>query len=121
MKHAKQFGEDPSDQERQFMANEIGKYIDDCYEHERLEKFKDVYVTDHSPVDPKYVTGGEEEDLDYFEYQKSLDAYHADDTKQKAAASGTSKYEKGSLMQRIMDPLADATRDENGSILHYVS
>lgn len=78
-------------------------------------------MTDHSPVDPKYVTGGEEEDLDYFEYQQSLDAYHGDDKKQKTMTPAASKYEKGSLMQRIMDPLADATRDENGSILHTVS
>jgi len=103
------------------MRDELAKYIDDCYEHERLEKFKDVYVTDHSPVDPKYVTGSEEEDLDYFEYQKSLDAYHGDSSGQKTMGARASKYEKGSLMQRIMDPLANATKDENGSILHTVT
>lgn len=121
MRHAKQFGEDPSDRERQYMQDQVAQYIDECYEHEKLEKFKDVYVTDHSPVDPKYVTGSEEEDLDYFEYQKSLDAYHEAGKREVARAAATSRYERGSLMQRIMDPLADATRDANGSICHTVS
>jgi len=51
------------------MKNEISAYITACYDAEKAEKFKDVYVTDHEPVDPKYVTGGEAEDQDYFEYQ----------------------------------------------------
>ena len=63
------------------MQDEIAKYIDDCYEHERLDKLKDVYVTDHSPVDPKLVTASDEEDQDFFEYQQSIDAYHSSSNK----------------------------------------
>lgn len=44
------------------MTSEISKYIDDCIEHEKLENLKDVYVTDHTPVEPKLITGSEEED-----------------------------------------------------------
>jgi len=51
------------------MKEEIAAYIDKCYEHERIEKLKDVYVTDHSPVAPKLVTGSEEEDQEFFDYQ----------------------------------------------------
>lgn len=103
------------------MRDEVSAYIDECYEHEKLENLKDVYVTDHSPVDPKLITGTEEEDQDFFDYQQSLDAYHAGSALPATAAARGSRYEQGSLMQRIMDPLAGATKDANGSILHTVS
>jgi len=55
----------------------MNKFIDDCYEHEKLQGLKDVYVTDHTPIEPKLVTGSEEEDQDFFDYQQSVDAYNA--------------------------------------------
>jgi len=51
------------------MSSEISAYIDACYDHEKAEKYRNVYVTDHEPVDPKYTTASEEEDMDFFEYQ----------------------------------------------------
>ena len=100
------------------MAGEIAAYITACYDAEKAEKFKDVYVTDHQPVDPKYVTAGEEEDQDYFEYQQSLDAYNADTKKVFKHVGKKQNYKKGSIMQKIMDPLAGVTKDEDGA-LHY--
>ena len=51
------------------MEDELSTYIDQCYEHERLESLKDVYVTDHKPVDPKLLTSSEDEDQDFYDYQ----------------------------------------------------
>ena len=44
------------------MRDEVSKYVHDCYEHERLLKFDEVYITDHKPVEPKYATAGDDED-----------------------------------------------------------
>lgn len=42
-----------------------------------MVQFKDVYVTDHKVVHEKLNTISQEEDLDYFEYQKSLEDYNS--------------------------------------------
>ena len=44
------------------MASEIANYIDECYKVEQEEKLKDVYVTDHSVKETKYLTKSDEED-----------------------------------------------------------
>ena len=54
-----------------------------CLHHRLLrrrkaEKFKDVYVTDHQPVDAKLTTAGDEEDQDYFEYHQVMDECNSD-------------------------------------------
>lgn len=116
--HALSYGPNATDAQKKAMAGEIAAYITACYDAEKAEKFKDVYVTDHQPVDPKYVTAGEEEDQDYFEYQQSLDAYNADTKKVFKHVGKKQNYKKGSLMQKIMDPLAGVTKDEDGA-LHY--
>ena len=38
---------------------------------------KDIYVTDHKPVAKKYTTQSEDEDLQYYNYVKSLEDYNA--------------------------------------------
>ena len=38
----------------------------------------DVYVTDHVREEPKRITHSEEEDREFFEYQKSIDEYNGD-------------------------------------------
>jgi len=81
----------------------------------------DVYVTDHAPVDAKYVTGGGDEDQDYHDYQRSLDEYNSDSNKKTSFNYQAGKYEKGSLLQRMLDPFADSERDAQGTILLNVS
>jgi hypothetical protein len=78
IKHALNYGENATDAQKKQMASEIGQYIDKCYEVEKTEKFKDVYVTDHEPVDSKYTTADEAEDLDFFEYQQAIEEYNSD-------------------------------------------
>ena len=77
-------------------------------------------MTDHEPEAPKYLTGSEEEDQDCNEYEQSVAQYNA------AAATPVGsranlKYERGSLMQRILDPYAGAPRDEDGAIVYTVT
>ena len=101
--------------------SEVAEYIEKCYDYEKERKFDDVYVTDHAPVDPKYVTGGGSEDVDYYDYQRSLDEYNRDSGKKTTFNYQAGKYEKGSLLQRMLDPFADSARDEHGTILLNVS
>ena len=37
-----------------------------------------MYVTDHVAVEQKYVTSSEEEDNDFYDYQKAIDDYNSD-------------------------------------------
>ena len=85
-----------------------------------MQKFSDVYVTDHVAADPKLNTASEEEDQDYFDYEQSLEEYN-NDSAPAFTPSGSSQYERGSLLQRIMDPFAHASRDENGAIMYNVT
>ena len=76
MHHAKKYGPTPSEQDRVQMKDDIAGYIDSCYDHEKLQKLRDVYVTDHKPQEPKYVTDSEAEDADFYDYQRSLEEYN---------------------------------------------
>ena len=116
--HALKVGQNPSDEQKAAMKSQIAAYITACYDAEKAEKFKDVYVTDHQPVDPKFTTAGDEEDQDYFEYQQAMDEYNSDSKTVFKASGKKQLYPKGSLMQKIMDPLAGATTDDDGA-LHY--
>ena len=102
------------------MTNEIQNYITDCYNVEKDVKLKDVYVTDHVPVVEKLVSNNEEEDEDFFAYQQSLDAYNADLSSKAVFSAKKPIYEKGSLMQKLLDPFAESKRDEEGTIIYTV-
>lgn len=62
MKHALQFGRNPTDQQKEQIQAEINAYIDECYKYEADVKQQDVYVTDHVKTEAKLITGSEEED-----------------------------------------------------------
>lgn len=117
---ALKYGNSPTDQEKEAMKSQISKYITDCYDAEKAEKFKDVYVTDHEPVEPKYTTAGDDEDQDYFDYQQAMDEYNADSKSTFRHVGKKQHYPKGSLMQKIMDPLAGATTDDDGALHYYL-
>ena len=79
-----------------------------------------MYVTDHEPVDPKYITASEVEDQDFFNYQQSLDEYNSDTLNVFKPAQRKQLYPKGSLMQKILDPLGGSTTDEDGAVNYHV-
>lgn len=78
---------------------------------------KDVYVTDHKKKAEQLLTFSEEEDQQFYNYHKSLQSYK---TKASFEFKHESKYEKGSLAQRVFDPLAGATRNADGTIVYTV-
>ena len=78
-------------------------------------KMRDVFVTDHSPKDRQAHTNSESEDEKYFKYMQSVEAYNAKSTF-KPTQSGKARYPKGSFMQRLVDPFADAERLPSGTL-----
>ena len=118
--HVLKYGNNATEEEKKHMGDELAKYIDDCYQVEKEEKLRDVYVTDHSVVEQKYLSSGDDEDEDFYNYQKSLEEYNNDVSSEAVFSNKKAIYEKGSLMQKIMDPFAESIRDEEGSIVYTV-
>lgn len=78
-------------------------------------------MTDHKLIPEKLNTQNEEEDLDFYEYQKSVEEYNNSGASSSKLRGGKKPaYEKGSLLQKIIDPLAGAPVDGNGSIVYTV-
>lgn len=80
---------------------------------------KDVYITDHAAPLQKLITHSAEEDEAFYKYQMALNAYKAEAPKP-AVARPRLRYEKGSLAQRMFDPMAGATKDEEGTLVYTV-
>lgn len=102
--------------QKQKMKEEIESFISYAYQKEQEAELEDVYVTNHEPKQKKYHTTNKKEDEEFFRYKKSLEEYN----KKVEPLPGTKKerYEKGSLLQRILDPLAGAEKQPNGALLY---
>lgn len=94
---------------RKQFKQELENFVAKAYEDDSKAKMEDVYLTDHTPKDKKYHTNSEEEDEQFFKYKQSVQDYNEQDSDFSADIK-KSKYELGSLMQKIMDPLAGAQR-----------
>jgi len=61
-----------------------------------MRKYDDVYVTNHKPIPKKYLTLSEEEDQEYFDYQKSIEEYNNSSDNLEILGKNKSDYERGS-------------------------
>lgn len=66
----------PTEAEHKADEEEISAYINECEEFEKAQKLKDVYVTDHEPLRPKYLTGSDDEDEECRAYEASVAAWN---------------------------------------------
>mmetsp|Transcript_36145 Transcript_36145/g.55505 ORF Transcript_36145/g.55505 Transcript_36145/m.55505 type:complete len:306 (+) Transcript_36145:359-1276(+) len=99
------YGESPSEEDHQAMEAEIRQYIDDCYAYEEKEKLKDVYVTDHSEPEQKFLTHSSSDDKALFDYHQALEEYNASN----AEVSVSTKAEKTKEQALIADLLSGNT------------
>lgn len=76
---------------------------------------KDVYVTDNKLKTPKYNVNNQKELDTFYKYKKSLEKYNKEVDTDVHTLTRKGKYEKGSLAQRIFEPLLDAEKDKNGT------
>ena len=119
IRQAKQYGSFPTKAQQEAMNEEVAAFIDDCYQYEREARLEDVYVTDHTPVEPKYVTNSEADDADFYNYAQAVEEYNSN-TSGTFRSTTAPRYERGSLLQRALDPFAGARRDAEGSLLYRV-
>ena len=98
---------------RKAMEEEVAAYIEKAQQEDAEEQYlSNVYTTDHVPKQKKFNTLSDAEDRQFFEHLKRIEDYNRDSAQSKPAAR---RFEKGSLLQRITDPLAGAVRLENGT------
>ena len=99
-------------------TRQIEDFLAKAEEKMHEEQLKDVYTTDHTPKQKKFSTTSEEEDLQYYNYMKSLEDYNRkyDGSSTPLNLRSSGKYERGSLLQKMFEPLAGSTRLDNGSI-----
>lgn len=116
LRHAKELI--PGDmQQRDRMKAEVASFLENAKKQMLEEEMDEVYVTDHKPVAKKFSTLSEEEDQEYFNYVKSLEEYNSQSAAPKNLSRFESgRYERGSLLQRLLEPLADAQTLDNGTV-----
>lgn len=98
------------------MKEEIDNFLAKAYQSEAAAEMKDVYVTNHEPKTKKYFTTNSKEDEEFYRYKQAVADYNSD-TKAKEAKK-TFKFEKGTFLQKIFDPMAGAERLENGALFY---
>ena len=77
-----------------------------------------MYITNHVAEEKKLLTFSEEDDIQYYNYVKSLKDYNnrIGKVEKKLAVMESGKYERGSLLQRVFEPLVGSVQLENGGI-----
>ncbi len=103
----------------QQFKDEIEAYVAKAYQKELEAEMKDVYVTDHTPKQKKFATLGKQDDENFFKYKQALQEYNSEVPKPLVTPK-KERYERGTLLQRVFDPLAGAEKDENGTLVYTV-
>ena len=82
------------------------------------ERMEGVHITNHEVEEKKLLTNNEDEDLQYYNYIKSLKDYNnrIGKVEKKLDVMESGKYERGSMLQRIFEPLVGSSKLENGVI-----
>ena len=121
LKHAQEII--PGDMaQRDRMKAEVGAFLANAKKQMLEDEMSKVYVTDHKPAVKKFSTLSEEEDQEYFNYVQSLEAYNKEDAGPKNVSRFESgRYERGTLLQRIFEPLAGAKTLESGTVFLEIS
>lgn len=82
------------------MKEEVQEFIANAEKQVLESKLKEVYVTDHTPKVTKYSTLNEEEDLEYYNYVRSVEQYKEQAAKgmeRRVSQFRSGRYELGSL------------------------
>lgn len=105
-------------------TREVEAFLEEAKQKMLAYEMRDVYVTDHKVQAPKYSTLSEDEDAQYYNYVRSLQAYNnsapARNPKDAGNQFSSGRFERGSFLQRALEPLAGATRLENGTLFYEV-
>jgi len=106
--------------QRRKQKDEIESYIKKVYDDEAQQQLKEVYVTNHEAKKSRYHTTSKKEDEQFFTYKQALEEYNNEPVVS-FSVKKEEKYERGSLKQKLFDPLAGAEKLENGALFYRVS
>lgn len=95
--------------QRDRMKAEVQEFME-RKEQEMLEQeLQDVYVTDHVARVKKFSTLSEEEDAEFYNYIRNVEEYNKQPVgPERVSRFESGRFERGSLQQRIFEPLAGA-------------
>lgn len=111
----------PNDKElKRSQKHEIQNYLAWIEEQQREDYLKDVYVTDNKPKTPKYNVNNEKELDAFMKYQESLESYNTGNSIKPKSAKQRGKYRKGSLAQKVFEPMISAEKNEDGTYYMFV-
>ncbi len=100
---------------------ELYDYFNWVKVEQQKEAMKDVYVTDHKYRAPKLHTLSEEEDAQFHAYMQSLESYQKAPKPARVSQFESGKYPRGSLRQKLFEPLAGARRNAEGTLVFEMS
>ena len=101
---------------------EVEEFLADANRQLLEANLQDVYVTDHKPENKKFSTLSDQEDQEYYNYVRSLQEYNSKQPEgDRVSRFESGRYEKGSLLQRIFEPLAGAKTLDNGTVFYEVT
>ena len=110
--------------QRDQQTREVEAFLADAKQQMAANEMKDVYVTDHKHKAPQYSTLSEDEDVQYYNYVRSVQAYNNQAPARNAKDAGnqfeSGRFARGSFLQRALEPLAGATKLENGTLFYEV-
>jgi len=125
MKHAVQAAMDPTEANsvrgKKDATEEIQEYLEKVKADQLADSMKGVYVTDHVAKAKKLNTLSEEEDEHFYNYMKELESYKSQKPTCDPSQFESGRYERGSLLQRMFEPLALATRNADGTLVLNVN
>lgn len=105
--------------QRKKQKEEIEQYIQKVYQDENEASLSDVYVTDHTPKKARFTTTGSKDDEQFFKYKQALDDYNSQAISP-VILPKKERYERGSVLQKIFEPLAGSEKLDNGAIFYRV-
>ena len=111
LRHSQENTEDPNAYARQ--KAEIQDYLAQVEQENIEEEWKNVRITDHKAPVEKLLVHSDEEAEQFFKYKQSLEAYKSE-APRPVVPKPKRKYERGSLAQRLFDPMQDAVKDAEG-------
>lgn len=98
------------------VGEEVSEYIDKAYTVESQYSGNGIAVTDHSFQPRQLLTTSEEEDQEYYKLMQAMAEYNSDVVQEKLSKPDRPRFEKGTLLQKILDPFQGSKVLEDGTI-----
>jgi len=103
---------------RESMEKEVNDYVNDSYKRNQEFAEEGFTVTDHSHQPRQLLTSTQSEDQEYYDLLKSMEEYNSSTPNKKLSSKNLQRYERGSFLQKLLDPFQDAKIQEDGTLVY---